>query len=96
MNQQTDQDWVAWLGLYRKANNAFYWIDDIPLTDQYAAWASGEPNYFYVNEKCVHIYNVLEKLGELNDLRCNLDEAQKNVAPVTLCQENHIQGGHHN
>ena len=32
-------------------------------------------NYFYVNEKCVHIYNVLEKLGELNDLRCNLDEA---------------------
>ena len=90
MNQQTDQDWVAWLGLYRKANNAFYWIDDIPLTDQYAAWASGEPNYFYVNEKCVHIYNVLEKLGELNDLRCNLDEAQKNVAPVTLCQENHI------
>ena len=66
----------------RKANNAFYWIDDTPLADQYATWDSGEPTYFH--EKCAHTYNVLEKLGKRNDLRCNLDETQKYAARAVL------------
>ena len=66
----------------RKANNAFYWIDDTPLADQYATWDSGEPTYFH--EKCAHTCNVLEKLGKRNDLRCNLDETQKYAATAVL------------
>ena len=88
MNQQTDQDWGAWLGLYRKADNMFYWIDATPLAGQYSAWDSGEPSHFH--EKCVHIYNVLNIPGKWNDLSCNLDEANKFVAPVVLCQKKYI------
>ena len=63
----------------------FYWIDDTPLAGQYSEWDSGELNYFY--EKCVHIFTALGKPGKRNDLRCSLDEADKFVAPVVLCQK---------
>ena len=63
----------------------FYWIDETPLTGQYSAWNSWEPNNFY--EKCVHIYNVLDKLGKWNDRSCSLDETKKFAAPVVLFQK---------
>ena len=50
------------------------------------------PNNFY--EKCVHIYNVPDKLGKWNDLKCSLDEVNKFAAPVVLCQKKHLKGGY--
>ena len=85
MHKQTGQDTGAWLGLYRKADYRFYWIDDTPLAGQYSAWNSGEPNNLH--EKCVHMYNALDKLGKWNDASCSLDEAVKHLAPVVLCQK---------
>ena len=85
INKQTVQDRGAWLGLYRKADNTFYWIDDTALEGQYSAWASGEPNSNY--EKCGHIYKVSYKLGKWNDIECNLDAVYKYSAPVVLCQK---------
>ena len=78
----------AWLGLCSKADDMFYWIDDTPLAGQYSSWDSGEPHYSY--EKCVHIYNVLNKPGKWNNLRCNLDGADKDDVPVVICQKEHI------
>ena len=86
-SQQTVQATRAWLGLYRKADDMFYWIDDTPLAGQYSAWDSGEPNNS--DEKCVHIYDVSDKLGKWNDFRCSLTEADKHAAPAVLCQKKH-------
>ena len=77
-------DWGVWLGLNRKADNMFYWIDGTPLAGQYSAWASGEPNHNY--EKCVHMYNSV--LGKWNDISCNLGGPD---APVILCQKKCIK-----
>ena len=88
MQKQTGQDWGAWIGLYRNASdNMFYWIDGTPLAGQYSAWAKGEPKYS--TDYCVHMYNVLDKLGKWNDFKCNLDKAFKLEAPVVLCQKKH-------
>ena len=88
MQKQTGQDWGAWIGLRRKDDNRFYWIDDTLLAGQYSAWARGQPDLLY--EKCVHMYNVLDKLGKWNNLRCSLNKAKKLIAPVVLCQKKHL------
>ena len=64
--QQTVQNFGAWIGLYRKVDNMFYWIDDTPLAGQYSAWDSGEPNNDQNRgENCVHTYTrPLEKRGK--------------------------------
>ena len=84
MQKQTDKALGAWIGLYRKADNVFYWIDDTPLAGKYSAWASGQPDSFH--ENCVHMYNVLDKLGKWNDLTCSVNYP----APVVLCQKKHL------
>ena len=90
-NQQTDQAFGAWLGLYRKPDNAFYWIDGTPLAGQYSAWASGEPNNLNSNgEKCVHMHasNPWGRTpGEWNDIVCDLSKANIAKSPVALCQK---------
>ena len=88
MKQQTVQDWGAWIGLYRKADDMFYWVDDTPLAGHYSAWARGEPDHNFV--KCVHIYNESDKFGEWNNIRCILDDADKNAAPTVSCQKKNI------
>ena len=86
--QKTVQDFGAWIGLYRKVDNMFYWIDDTPLAGQYSAWDSGEPNNDQNRgENCVHTYTrPLEKRGKWNDNKCNLDNAELYLSPVVLCQ----------
>ena len=88
MKQKIVQDRGAWIGLYRKADNRFYWIDGTPLAGHYSAWAKGEPNnYQKTTENCVHTYTrPLARLGKWNDNICNFDEADKYLAPVLLCQ----------
>ncbi|KAL9965921.1 hypothetical protein ACROYT_G029788 [Oculina patagonica] len=89
MKQQTVQNWGAWIGLYRKADTKFYWIDDTPLEGRYDAWASGEPNQ--LNEKCVHTWHSDGfGIGKWNDNVCDLSEAKRWKAPVILCQKKYI------
>jgi len=83
--QQTVTDKGAWLGLYRKADNKFYWIDDTPLKGQYSAWASGEPNNN--NEECGNMFGKGSRAGGWNDLRCSLGGKYSASAPVVLCQK---------
>ena len=83
--QKTVTTWGAWLGLYRKADNKFYWINDTPLTGQYSAWASGEPNGLH--EKCGHLYGIGARNGMWNDISCTLDAIYLIYAPVALCQK---------
>ena len=93
MKQQTVQEMGAWIGLYRKADNKFYWIDDTPLAGQYSAWMSGEPNNAKLDENCVHTYNHMKNKvpGKWNDEECNFSKASHyRSAPVVLCQKKFI------
>ncbi len=92
MKQQPVPDLGAWIGLYRKNDTKFYWIDDTPLEGQYSAWASGEPNGLHT--KCVHTLTALIKLGKWNDNYCGLPEGNRHGVPVILCQKKSIWGGH--
>ena len=82
MKKETVSVWGVWLGLYRKADDMFYWIDDTPLAGQYSAWARGEPNSN--DEKCVHMFSVSGNLRTWGDISCNLGGPN---APVILCQK---------
>ena len=73
---------LVWLGLYRKANTKFYWIDDTPLEGQYSAWGSGEPSN--LKTKCA---TMSGKGSRWNDIPCSLDEKYSASAPVVLCQK---------
>ena len=83
--QKTVTTWGAWLGLYRKADNKFYWVDDRSSAGQYSAWASGEPNS--VTEKCGHIYGTGSRQGQWNDITCDLKQSYLKYTPVVLCQK---------
>ena len=84
MRQQKVQTWGAWIGLERRSDNAFYWIDDTPLTGQYSAWADGEPSHLY--EKCVHTFTKKSRPGKWNDNVCDLSQSDMWKAPVVLCK----------
>ena len=84
MKQQQVQGWGAWIGLERRSDNAFYQIDDTPLTGQYTAWADGEPNN--LDEKCVHTFNELSRPRKWNDNFCDLPQSDMWKAPVVLCK----------
>ena len=96
MKQQKVQDRGAWIGLYRKADNMFYWIDDTPLAGHYYAWADGEPSNRNLNEEiCVQMYTLTpwptRREGEWDDFRCNLSgEIYNSIAPVALFQKKYI------
>lgn len=81
--QKTVTPYGVWLGLYRKADNKFYWVDGTPEAGQYSAWAKGEPNSF--SEKCAHMYGATSRQGTWNDLSCNRSYSHDN--PVVLCQK---------
>jgi len=83
--QETVTHWGAWLGLYRKADTKFYWIDDTPLEGQYSAWGSGEPNFNH--EKCAHVYGKGSRPGKWNDMSCSINAKDLIHAPVVLCQK---------
>lgn len=81
--QKTVTPYGVWLGLYRKADNKFYWVDGTPEAGQYSAWAKGEPNSF--SEKCAHMYGATSRQGTWNDTECNKSYSSGN--PVVLCQK---------
>ena len=58
-------DVTAWLGLHRKDDSKFYWVDDTPLLDwQYSEWKLGQPDNEGGVEKCAHMVDG----GKWNDL----------------------------
>ena len=73
----------GWIGLYRKANNKFYWLDDRPEEGNYQKWNHGEPSNGGGIEDCVHLvgdnYQTLKK-GQWNDKPCS------DNGPVAICQ----------
>ena len=88
MNQKTVQELGAWLGLYRKPDNKFYWIDGTPVEGQFSAWAGGEPNNNNGVERCGNIYGSKQSVrGQWNDVPCNLTDKDLWRAPVVLCEK---------
>ena len=83
--QRTVTVWGVWLGLYRKADNKFYWVDDTPLAGQYSAWARGEPSN--ISDKCGHMYGKGSKQGTWNDIFCNVRQSYLKYTPVIICQK---------
>jgi len=84
--QKTITDWGVWLGLTRKSDKEFYWIDDTPLTGHYSAWGSGEPNSPN-SEYCSNMFGTGSRQGTWNDIWCSLKEDRVNHAPSILCQK---------
>ena len=66
----------GWIGLYRKANKKFYWLDDRPEEGNYQKWRDGEPSNYRGNEDCVELLGK----GEWNDIACSYN------SPVSICQ----------
>ena len=87
--QKTVTAWGVWLGLYRKADKKFYWIDDTPLAGQYSDWGRGEPND-PAKEKCGNMFGTGSGQGKWNDLRCDVSQADLKYAPSILCQKKSI------
>ena len=68
----------GWIGLYRKADIKFYWLDDRPAEGNYQKWNDGEPNGGS-SEGCAHLIGG-DSNGTWNDLSC------LNNYPVAICQ----------
>ncbi len=79
----------AWLGLYRKADKKFYWVDGTQLTG-YTAWDKTEPNNANNgDEDCVLMYGRAGSAkGTWNDLPCTRPNSAAQIAPVVLCKKN--------
>ena len=69
----------GWIGLRRKADNSFYWLDDRPAQGNYQNWASGEPNDNGGIEDCAEIFEGGN--GKWNDLSCS------GTKTTLLCQK---------
>ncbi|KAK2560026.1 Ladderlectin [Acropora cervicornis] len=68
----------GWIGLYRKADKKFYWLDDRPGEGNYQNWDDGNPSNTGGSEDCVHVQG--HRYGKWNDLTCS------RTNPVAICQ----------
>ena len=81
--RNTSGDCHGWIGLYRKADNKFYWLDDLPEEGNYQNWKPGGRSNGGSNEDCVVlIINLKEKkyYGKWNDRKCS------DTSHVAICQ----------
>ncbi|XP_044181051.1 uncharacterized protein LOC114966927 [Acropora millepora] len=70
--KNTSDNHHGWIGLYRKDDNKFYWVDGRPQKDQkYHNWATGEPSHHRQGEKCVLLHTGKKK-GTWNDNWCSV------------------------
>ena len=60
----------GWIGLYRKADNKFYWLDGRPAKGHFQKWNDGEPSDSGGNEDCVNLYGGNFD-GKWNDQVCS-------------------------
>ena len=84
--QNTFTKWGAWIGIQRKADGKFYWIDNTPVDGSYSIWADREPNNAGGSENCVQMYGQDSLRKKWNDFSCDLGSHVTN-APVILCQK---------
>ena len=82
-SQNTFTKWGAWIGMERKSDGKFYWIDNTPAEGSYSIWSGGEPNNHGGSENCVQMYGNDALAKKWNDLPC---EVGFNDAPVIVCQ----------
>ena len=78
----------AWIGLQRKADDMFYWVDGSPVqAGQYQNWENGEPNNHRGNEDCVYMHRG--EGAEWNDDPCDLTAYSywRMNTLATLCQK---------
>ena len=76
--RNTSGDRSGWIGLYRRADRKFYWLDDRPEKGNYQKWNDGEPNYAGGAEDCAHIIGGNYD-GKWNDIACS-------TSLVAICQ----------
>ncbi|XP_044181097.1 neurocan core protein-like [Acropora millepora] len=69
----------GWIGLYRKADNKFYWLDGRPAEGNYQRWDDGQPNDWGGKEDCGHLRGGDFK-GRWNDAPCS------HTGSVAICQ----------
>ena len=86
MSQPNGRDRSAWIGLNRKINDKFYWMDGTPSAGRFSAWAKGEPNSLH--EKCVLILTIEDRPKNWLDSPCTYNGTPQISAPVVLCQKN--------
>ena len=91
-SQKTFTKWGAWIGIQRKADGKFYWIDNTPVDGSYSIWAGGEPNNAGGSENCVQIYGNHRFEKTWNDFSCELG-SHVTDAPVILCQKTLVWSG---
>ena len=85
MSQPNGRDLSAWIGLSRKMDDKFYWMDGTPLAGRFSAWAQGEPNYLH--EKCVFILVKKDRQKNWFDSPCTYNDTPYFPVPVVLCQK---------
>ena len=85
MSQSNGRDRSAWIGLNRKMDDKFYWMDGTPSAGRFSAWAQGEPNY--LQEKCVLILTIEDRQKNWIDCPCTYNGTPSFPAPVVLCQK---------
>ena len=68
----------GWIGLHRKADNKFYWLDDRPAEGNFQKWNDGEPNDSGGVEDCGHLIGGYN--GTWNDQSCS------SAGHVAICQ----------
>lgn len=83
--QKTITNWGVWLGLVRKADTKFYWIDDTPMANGYTAWLTGKPDS--VSQKCAHMYGTGGGAGKWDDVYCENSPSYFTSSPVILCKK---------
>ena len=76
--RNTSGDRSGWIGLYRRADREFYWLDDRPRKGNYQKWNDGEPNDAHGTEDCGHVIGGNSD-GKWNDITCS-------TSLVAICQ----------
>ncbi|XP_015765151.1 PREDICTED: neurocan core protein-like isoform X2 [Acropora digitifera] len=77
--RNTSGDHRGWIGLHRKADNKFYWLDSRPVKGNFKNWDKREPSNGKTNEDCVHLKKSNPD-GKWNDRKCS------DKSPVAICQ----------
>ncbi len=79
----------AWIGLHRKADKKFYWVDGALDLTGYKGWNYGEPNNANKgDEDCVNMIGTGSAKGRWNDIACTLPFSGQNAGPVVVCKKN--------
>ncbi|XP_015780816.1 PREDICTED: C-type lectin domain family 4 member A-like [Acropora digitifera] len=68
----------GWIGLHRKADKKFYWLDSRPVEGNLTKWGKGKPKENR-KEECVHIMKSTSG-GKWNYRNCS------DPTPVAICQ----------